>query len=130
MTANLRNTLGALLLVLAVPAAQAQSESAPQTDAETGLAIAPGFPIVKAYCTLCHSAKLVTQSGKTREGWIETIRWMQRTQGLFDLGPVEGEILDYLAAQYGIKAQAGGMLKLPPLAADLMPPVPPAAPAK
>jgi hypothetical protein len=130
MNADLRNTLGALLLVLAVPAAQAQSESAPQTDAETGLAIAPGFPIVKAYCTLCHSAKLVTQSGKTREGWIETIRWMQRTQGLFDLGPVEGEILDYLAAQYGIKAQAGGMLKLPPLAADLMPPVPPAAPAK
>jgi len=130
MKANLRNTLSALLLVLTLPAAYAQSPSAPQSDPETGLAIAPGFPIVKAYCTLCHSAKLVTQAGKTREGWIESIRWMQRTQGLFDLGPVEGEILDYLAAQYGIKAQTGGMLKLPPLAAELMPPLPSAGAAK
>lgn len=123
----LRNALGALLLALAVPAAYAQGASALPTDAETGLVIAPGFPIVKSYCTLCHSAKLVTQSGKTREGWVETIRWMQRTQGLFDLGQFEGEILDYLAAQYGIKAQASGMLKLPPLAAELRPPLPSSA---
>ncbi|MCK9985921.1 MAG: hypothetical protein AzoDbin1_02393 [Azoarcus sp.] len=126
----LRNALGTLLLVLALPAAHAQGASAPPTDAETGLAIAPGFPLVKAYCTLCHSAKLVTQSGKTRDGWVETIRWMQRTQGLFDLGSFEGEILDYLAAQYGIKAQTGSMLKLPPLAAELMPPLPSAAAAR
>lgn len=123
----LRTALGALLLVLTLPAAHAQGASAQSIDAETGLAIAPGFPIVKAYCTLCHSAKLVTQSGKTREGWVETIRWMQRTQGLFDLGSFEGEIFDYLAAQYGIKAQTGGMLKLPPLAAELMPPLPSSA---
>ncbi|MBD5800960.1 hypothetical protein AZOA_03620 [Azoarcus sp. Aa7] len=121
----LRNALGALLLVLAFPAAHAQGASAPPTDAETGLVMAPGYPMVKAYCTLCHSAKLVTQAGKTRDGWVESIRWMQRTQGLFDLGSFEGEILDYLAAQYGIKAQMGGMLKLPPLAAELMPPLPP-----
>ncbi len=119
-------TFAALLLTL--PTANGQEKASAPTpvmlDFESGLAIAPGFPVVKAYCTACHSAKLVTQAGKTRDGWVESIRWMQRTQGLFPLGDSEGEILDYLAAHYGVKAQVGGMLRLPPLATDLMPPLP------
>ena len=119
-------TLAALLLSLT--AANGQEKATVPTpamlDLESGLAIAPGFPVVKAYCTACHSAKLVTQADKTRDEWVESIRWMQRTQGLFPLGDAEGEILDYLAGQYGIKAQVGGMLKLPPLANNLMPPMP------
>lgn len=71
-------------------------------DAETGLVIDQGFVIVKAYCTRCHSARLITQAGKTRAGWLDSIRWMQRTQGLWDLGSTENEILDYLAANYGL----------------------------
>lgn len=123
MKAKLRNALGALLVALTLPAAHAQGK-APEIDPETGFVVATGFPVVKAYCTACHSAKLVTQAGKSRASWIESIRWMQRTQGLFDLGPAEGEILDYLATHYGIKAEVGGMLKLVPLPPHLMPPAP------
>lgn len=125
MKSNLRAALAAALLLSALPAANAQSKVAPETDKDSGLAVATGFPLVKAYCTACHSAKLITQSGKSRDGWLESIRWMQRTQGLFDLGPSEGEILDYLAANYGIREQVGSMLKLPLLVAP--PPPPPAA---
>lgn len=66
----------------------------------TGLVVADGFEEVRATCTACHSAKLVTQNRATREGWEELIRWMQRTQGLWDLGAQEAPILDYLAAYY------------------------------
>lgn len=67
---------------------------------QTGLIYAEGFDIVRGTCTACHSAKLVTQNRATREGWTEMIRWMQAKQGLWDLGPNEPVILDYLAANY------------------------------
>lgn len=67
---------------------------------QTGLVYAEGFDIVRASCTACHSAKLVTQNRATREGWKEMIRWMQKTQGLWDLGRNEPKILDYLAKHY------------------------------
>ena len=66
----------------------------------TGLVVAEGFEEVKATCTACHSGKLVTQNRASREGWKAMITWMQETQGLWDLGRVEGKILDYLAANY------------------------------
>ena len=44
------------------------------TDPETGLVVAPGFHFVKAQCTVCHSAALITQSRATREGWLAMIR--------------------------------------------------------
>ena len=66
----------------------------------TGLVVAEGFKEVKATCTACHSAQLVTQNAATREGWEEMIRWMQRTQGLWELGDSEEVILDYLAEHY------------------------------
>lgn len=67
---------------------------------ETGFIVAEGWETVRATCTACHSAKLVTQNKATREGWESMIRWMQETQGLWDLGDQEGAILDYLAAHY------------------------------
>lgn len=66
----------------------------------TGLIVAEGFEQVRTTCTACHSAKLVTQNRATREGWKEMIRWMQETQGLWQLGEQEEVILDYLAANY------------------------------
>ncbi len=66
----------------------------------TGLVYAEGFEIVSSACTGCHSAKLITQSRATREGWIDMIRWMQKTQGLWDLGEYEKPIVDYLAEHY------------------------------
>ena len=67
---------------------------------QTGLVYAEGFEEVRAVCTSCHSAKLVTQNRATRDGWKQMIRWMQETQGLWELGPAEPKILDYLAKHY------------------------------
>lgn len=97
-------------------AAQAQEQ---KIDPNTGLAIDEGFDLVRGQCTACHSPKLITQSGKTREGWIESIRWMQRNQGLWDLGPTEEPIVNYLAKNYPVPKSA--MSRRPPLPAHLMP---------
>ena len=70
------------------------------TDAETGLILDAGWELVKVNCTGCHSAALVTQNRATREGWEGMIRWMQRTQKLWELGESEQAILDYLAKNY------------------------------
>ena len=71
-----------------------------QLDPTTGLVIDNGLDMVRAHCTGCHSTKLVTQYGASREGWLDKIRWMQRTQNLWDLGEAEPVILDYLAKHY------------------------------
>ena len=69
-------------------------------DPATGFVIDDGLDMVRAHCTGCHSSRLVTQYGASREGWLEKIRWMQRTQNLWDLGEAEPVILDYLAKHY------------------------------
>lgn len=51
-------------------------------------------------CTNCHSSKLVTQNRMSKERWVETIRWMQKTQGLWNLGGNEAIIVNYLAKNY------------------------------
>ncbi len=66
----------------------------------TGFAEGEGLEMVIATCTACHSAKLVTQNRATRESWEQMIRWMQKTQNLWDLGEQEEIILDYLAKYY------------------------------
>ena len=70
---------------------------------DTGFINAPGMQETIIHCTGCHSAQLVTQSHMTREGWLATIRWMQETQNLWDLGENETIILDYLATHYAPK---------------------------
>ena len=67
---------------------------------QTGLIYDANFDLVRAHCTACHSGKLVAQNRATREGWQQMIRWMQATQGLWDLGVNEPKILDYLAKNY------------------------------
>ena len=71
-----------------------------QDDALSLLADDPNIQVIKSNCTVCHSAKLVIQYRASREGWESVIRWMQRTQNLWDLGVNEKIILDYLAKHY------------------------------
>ncbi len=66
----------------------------------TGFKAEGGYMTVVQNCTNCHSAQLVTQNRMSREGWEATIRWMQETQNLWDLGNNEAIILDYLAEYY------------------------------
>ena len=72
-------------------------------EVESGLIYDKGYLLVKQNCANCHSLELVTQNNASRAGWEENIRWMQETQGLWDLGTSEGPILDYLSKNYGPK---------------------------
>jgi hypothetical protein len=66
----------------------------------TGFVDADGLMLVVNNCTNCHSAKLVTQNRMSKERWLATIRWMQETQNLWDLGKNEEAIVNYLATNY------------------------------
>ena len=84
-----------ILLGMSTIALSIQAKDKITYDPMTGLVISENYDIVRAHCTACHSAKLVTQNRMTRENWLETIRWMQRSQGLWPLGAQEQKILDY-----------------------------------
>ncbi len=66
----------------------------------TGFVEGEGLMTVVNNCTNCHSAKLVTQNRMDADGWRKTIKWMQETQNLWDLGKNEDIIVDYLAMYY------------------------------
>lgn len=72
---------------------------------DTGFVVDEGMEATIQNCTNCHSAKLVTQNRMSREGWEATIRWMQDTQNLWDLGNNEELILSYLAKNYAPTAK-------------------------
>lgn len=92
-----------------------------KTDPETGLIIAQGFEDVKNNCTVCHTAKFIIAQSANKEGWTTMIRWMQKTQGLWEFDKqTEETILNYLATNYPQRA-VGRRAPLPP---SLMPPAP------
>ncbi|MBQ4915225.1 monoheme cytochrome C [Maribacter sp. MMG018] len=66
----------------------------------TGLIEAEGLQEVINNCTTCHSSKLIIQNRMGEEQWNSTIRWMQETQGLWDLGDNQKIIVDYLTTNY------------------------------
>ncbi len=70
---------------------------------KSGLIVDKGYQLILNNCGACHSYKLVTQNSASAEGWTETIRWMQATQKLWDLGENEALIVAYLAKNYGVK---------------------------
>ncbi|MDB9961441.1 monoheme cytochrome C [Oceanihabitans sp.] len=76
----------------------------------TGLADAEGLMTVVNNCTNCHSAKLVTQNRMSAEGWNTTIKWMQETQNLWDLGRNQEVIVSYLVKNYPPKSKGRRMV--------------------
>lgn len=105
-----------LSLVLTVLSGAASAET--QIDSVTGLAIAPDWELAKAHCGVCHSYRLVTANRGDRKYWLNTVRWMQRTQNLWPI-PAEQEqkLLDYLAENYS-ESEWG---RRPPLSPALLP---------
>ncbi|MEM1260995.1 MAG: hypothetical protein AAGH76_01230 [Pseudomonadota bacterium] len=91
-------TLAVLLLSVAVTTLAADDRP---TDSRTGLVIDDGWVLVNGHCGACHSHRLVTAQRGDAEFWLDTIRWMQRTQNLWDL-PADQEqaIVAYLAKHY------------------------------
>lgn len=82
------------------PGSSEEGKNIKSIDSITGFIKAPGLRETITHCTPCHSAQLVTQNRMTKEGWLSTIRWMQETQNLWDLGDNEAIILEYLATNY------------------------------
>lgn len=104
-----------LFMVLLVACGTATAE----TDATTGLEIAPGWELVRAHCGGCHSHKLVTAQRADRQTWLDMIRWMQETQNLWAFDPAtEAGILDYLSQNYPPQPNR----RRAPIPASLMPP--------
>lgn len=68
----------------------------------TGLIDDEGLMTVIAHCTACHSAQLITQNRMNKERWDATIRWMQETQNLWDLGDNQEVIVNYLVKNYPV----------------------------
>ena len=96
-------------------------ETAPALDPVTGFKMTGDWELVRANCTSCHSAKLVTQQRGSAQQWLTMIRWMQKKQNLWAFDPdTEGRIIAYLAEHY----PPSDAQRRAALAADLMPPNP------
>ena len=91
-----------MVLIVAMPNNVLATEvDAYPLDQASGLIMAPGWQVVKDNCTVCHSAKLVTAQRGNRLTWASMIRWMQKTQGLWEMPrETENTILNYLANHY------------------------------
>jgi len=66
----------------------------------TGFKDAEGLMTVVRNCTGCHSSKLILQNRMNADRWNATIKWMQETQNLPDLGKNQEIIVNYLATNY------------------------------
>ena len=107
-----------LLLASTVLLLPVQASSADPTDSTTGLIMADGWELVLANCGACHSYALVTSQRGDEKFWRSTIRWMQKTQNLWQIPePQESAIVSYLAEHYN-ETEWG---RRPPLAGILLP---------
>lgn len=124
MTKLLRKQLWLIMPVLIVTLVSnttAADMLAYDLDKGSGLIMAPGWETVKGNCTVCHSAKFITGQRGDRETWKAMIRWMQSTQGLWEIpSETEAVILDYLSTHYP-PGKASRRANLPP---SLMPTTP------
>ena len=82
-------------------AAPAPPPEAPPRDLGV-LVAADGAEETHAYCTACHSERIVAQQGLTREDWEELLEQMVEENGM---NPIEepdlARVLAYLATHYG-----------------------------
>ena len=129
--ASLASAMAIALLVAACSKQEAALEPAvafeqqvtaePSLDPVTGLKMSANWEIVRAHCTGCHSARLITQQRGSAEQWLVMIRWMQEKQNLWQFEPdTENIIIAYLAENYP-PSDAQRRTAIPP---DLMPPNP------
>ena len=82
-----------------------------------GLPQGEGRYEVFAWCTSCHSARIIIQQGLTRDDWDEMLVWMAEEQGMQEPDPaMRKKILDYLSQQFPPERphyKAGGGFSIP-----------------
>ncbi|MEP3246900.1 MAG: aldehyde dehydrogenase [Sneathiella sp.] len=94
---KLKSVAFAAMVSLAVfPAVAAEEEP------EFGLLVEkPGVEETHAYCSACHSERIVAQQGLTRKDWAELLEWMIEEQEMELIEePDYTIILDYLDKHY------------------------------
>ena len=109
----------ALLLIAAIAAmGSAVTAAEPELDDNTGLVRAPGWEMAAAHCGGCHSYALVTAQRGDADFWRSTIRWMQKTQNLWQIPEAQEQtLIAYLEANYN-ETDWG---RRPPLSPSLLP---------
>jgi len=78
-----------------------------RADELTALGLPPdqGREEVEAYCSGCHSLKLVVQQGLSQEAWDELLDWMIEEQEMEPMEAVDRNlVLDYLSKHLSIEA--------------------------
>ena len=83
---------------------QARAEASPPAPPrDLGLLVAgEGAVETHAYCTACHSERIVAQQGLARSGWDELLAQMVEEHEMTPIEePDRARVLDYLAAHYG-----------------------------
>jgi hypothetical protein len=111
------NRLAAIWIASALFSA-ASADAEPELDQNTGLVIAPGWEMAAAHCGGCHSHALVTAQRGDAEFWRSTIRWMQKTQNLWQIPAAQEQtLIAYLEENYN-ETDWG---RRPPLPQSLMP---------
>lgn len=100
----LKKIVFVLFVCFASFAAATDEKTEYKINPETGLIIDDNSSLVEINCLACHNAGLIVNMHASREAWIATIRWMQDSEGLWEI-PKEDEdkILDYLTKHYGEK---------------------------
>ena len=73
-----------------------------------GLPPGPGREEVHYTCTACHSIRMVTQQGLSRDRWDGTLDWMVEEQGMAEIedAATRDLILDYLSTHLAPLAEA------------------------
>ncbi|MCC6883402.1 MAG: hypothetical protein WBE58_22105 [Verrucomicrobiales bacterium] len=74
----------------------------PELDPVSGMKMAENWELVRIHCTVCHSPQQYLRQKGNASTWTETIRWMQKSGGLWPLTQeTETKIVTYLAQNYG-----------------------------
>ncbi|EAJ0325917.1 cytochrome C [Campylobacter lari] len=93
-----------IALILCIGLTLSFAAEQPKVNPDTGLIIDPDSPLVEANCLACHGSGLITNMRASKQAWLAAIRWMQESEGLWEIPANDEErILNYLTKYYGEK---------------------------
>lgn len=90
----------------------AETNAEDEEDEYQGLPPGAGRDETLGMCGACHSMKLVTQQGLSRQSWTDVLEYMVDEQEMPELEPEDHKLItDYLTKFYGPDRRARGMAK-------------------